>query len=604
MKRLNVKMAIVAVATLCCVAALAATSVTFPSAGGDLSSDAAWGGSKPASDDLVTIASNGTYTAASSDLAYGSLSVAATNVTFDFSATPSRRVVFDGSVENALTVNKAKSQTFFKGGEWTVADGKTCNFYCGTGAYATRVHDHDVFLDSCVWTNLNRAYMGQGESRCRMIMDNASRIYAKQCFVGNGSLTGNQLFVFGGSAMHLSDSANPFYSDNSSAPSSDTGKIVVSGMGSLISAPSGIFQVGNTHPDIHLYVTNKASLVAGQFMVGRTAATAVRCRALVADGASLTANTSIQVMGTDASMVISNATLSVTSTATDALTVGQSGCEGQSFVLSGGDAAFAFSPNNWCDVFAAKARNAEFRIEDGAAWDVPNAVRFAVNATNCVFRIDCGGEFSLNDGLNTMEFGPGSSSAAAVLSVSNRIEVCDGGKLRLKELRLDGIGNSLVVSNASVAYAGSETGHFYIGYRGPKWSVGVNPTNCAFVLRGKTAKVDAPKAEINLYHGATLRIEVPEDGYANGFVPLDIRSITSDGNGNKIEIECADFAAKTGGRLTLATVSYNTGLTFPNTVAMLEAVTNTLPKDCTLTWTDKKLVLKSPRKTGTLLIVR
>ena len=602
MKRFNQKIAMIAVAALCCVEARAATSVTFPSAGGDLSSDAAWGGSKPASDDLVTIASNGTYTAASSDLAYGSLSVVATNVTFDFSATPSRRVVFDGSVENALTVNKAKSQTFFKGGEWAVADGKNCKFCCGTGAYATRVHDHDVFLDSCVWTNLNRVYIGQGESRCRMIMDNASRIYAGQCFVVNGSLTGNQLFVFGGSAMHLSDSSNPFYSDNGNAPSSDTGKIVVSGMGSLISAPTGIFQIGNSHPDIQLYVTNKASLAAGQFMVGRTA-TAVRCRAFVADGASLTANTSIQVMGTDASMVVSNATLTVTAAATDALTVGYGGCNGQSFVLSGGDTTLGFSPNNWCDVFAAKAQSAEFRIENGAAWNAPNPVRFAVNATNCVFRIDRGGEFSLNDGLTTMEFGPGSSSATAVLSVSNRIEVCDGGKLRLKELRLDGIGNSLVVSNASVVYKGSDTGNLRIGYKGPKWSAEVFPTNCAFVLRGKTAKVDAQKAEINLFHGSTLRIEVPEDGYANGFVPLDIRSITSDGNGNKIEIDCEKFAEKTGGKLTLATVSYNTGLTFANTVAMLEETARNLPEGCTLTWADKKLVLKSPRKTGILLIV-
>ena len=603
MKLLNQKVAMIAVAALCCAEAWAATSVTFPSAGGDLSSNAAWGGSKPASDDLVTIASNGTYTAASSDLAYGSLSVAATNVMFDFSATPSRRVVFDGSVENALTVNKAKSQTFFKGGEWAVADGKTCNFYCGTGAYATRVHDHDVFLDSCVWTNLNRAYMGQGESRCRMIMDNASRIYAKQCFVGNGSLTGNQLFVFGGSTMHLSDSANPFYSDNgNSAPSSDTGKIVVSGMGSLISAPSGIFQVGNTHPDIHLYVTNKASFVAGQFMVGRTA-TAVRCRALVADGASLTANTSIQVMGTDSGLVVSNAILTMTDTSRDALKIGASGREGQSFVLSGRTSEMRFSPVAWCDVFASKSKNAEFRIDDGAAWNAPNSVRFAADATNCVFRIDRGGEFSLNDGLNTMEFGPGSSGTTPTPSVSNRIEVCDGGKLRIGELRLSGTGNSLVVSNASVLSSSESASYFYIGYRYFKWAEGVSSTNCSVVLHGKTAKINSPKIIVDLMNGATLRIEVPEEGYDAGFVPLDIYSIASDGKGNKIEIDCEKFVEKTGGKLTLATVSYNKGLTDANTVAMLEAVTNTLPKDCTLTWTDKKLVLKSPRKTGTLLIV-
>lgn len=580
--------------------ALGAAAVTFPGEGGDLSLASEWGGSIPASDDLVTIASNGTYVASTSDLAYGALAVAATNVTFDFSATPTRKVVFDGSDASPLTVNTALSRTLFKCGTWCCADGTTCNFLCGGSS--THAHDHEVFLDNCVWTNLNRVYIGYHEARCKLTLDNASRVYAKQCFVEYGpNHIGDELYVLGGSALHLSDSTNPFYSDNSTTSlTQGSGKIVVAGEGSLMSAPNGSFLVGNTHSDIHLVVSKHASFAAKDFYLGFQAS-AYRSRALVSDGASFTAD-KIIVRGTDAGMVVSNAALTVTSTAKDAVTVGQSGREGESFVISGASSSLDFSPVNWCEVFAAKARRAEFRIDNGASVNLPNSARFAADATNCVFRIDSGGEFSLNDGAQTFEFGPGSNGAAPTPSVSNRIEVCDGGKLRFGELRLNGTGNALVVSNASVICDTASRSYMYIGYRYFKWAEGVTPTNCAIVLRGNTAKIYAPQTQISLYHGSTLRIEVPEGGYADGFVPIEAYYLSSDGNGNKLEIDCEEFAAKTGGKLTLMQVVASQGLTSAAVKAMIEAVAATLPEKCTLSYADKKLTLKCPRR-GTIVIV-
>ena len=67
-------------------------------------------------------------------------------------------------------------------------------------------------------------------------------------------------------------------------------------------------------------------------------------------------------------------------------------------------------------------------------------------------------------------------------------------------------------------------------------------------------------------------------------------------SGTRIEIDCEDFAAKTGGKLILATVKNSGGLTSTDTVAKLEAVKQTLPPGSVLTWSDRQLVLKCPRR--------
>ena len=78
---------------------LDACAADFPLAGGDLSLAGNWGGEMPGKSASVAIANDGTYTA-SSDLAFGSLSVNAAGVTFDFSQTPSA-IAFSGTPNSA-----------------------------------------------------------------------------------------------------------------------------------------------------------------------------------------------------------------------------------------------------------------------------------------------------------------------------------------------------------------------------------------------------------------------------------------------------------------------------------------------------------------------
>ena len=85
---------------------------------------------------------NGTYTA-SQDLEFGALKVEAQNVTFEFSATPSRKVVLTES--SAFNVATANANVYFKGGEWN-ANGNG-SFYCALprGAITTMFCSMDVF---------------------------------------------------------------------------------------------------------------------------------------------------------------------------------------------------------------------------------------------------------------------------------------------------------------------------------------------------------------------------------------------------------------------------------------------------------------------------
>ena len=273
----------------------------FKGEGGDLANAELW---EPSGSQGV-VTNDGTYNA-TADLNFSALSVRAADVTFDFSQTPLRKVLFDGSVTEALTIHPTKSRTFFKGGEWIVAENKTCNFYCGAGS-GSKTHDHEVFLDNCVWTNLNRVYVGYSEARCKLTLDNNSCIYAKQFFLMNKSQPGCELNIIGGSGMYLSDSTNPFYSDNGNGAAS--GKISISGEGTIISAPKGIFQIGNNSANHTMVLSNKASLVVGSLYVGR-ASGAIGSKMLVADEASLNAN-EVYVRSKDGSMVVSNAVMTV-----------------------------------------------------------------------------------------------------------------------------------------------------------------------------------------------------------------------------------------------------------------------------------------------------
>ena len=575
-----------------------------------------------------TVAESGTYTA-SQDLTFGALQVAASPVTFDFSETPSRKVVFDGASGTAFAVKQSDAEVVFKGGEWVGSGDSVDSFYCG---YTASADNSRVLLDSCTWTNLSRLYVGNYASNCRLTLNNNSRFYASDCFLmRRSSASGAELNVLGGSGLYFLSTDTPFRTDND--PGNSFGRVTVAGEGSILSVPNSEFRFGYKTPDHLLVVSNKAALVANTLVLGKNAA-AERIRVLVADRASVTAasinmcsingnmtvsnNAEVSarkldigrddisdaigasVLITDGSMLtakeitirnpgcemtVSNATLAVDSTANDAIKVGYEGRTGGSFVLSGESAVIDYSPAGNVEVFAQNSGNAEFRIENGASWNVTGN-QIAAKTSNSVFRIASDGKFEVEDGK--MQFGPaGDTNGDPATSLSNRLEVCEGGDLVIGGLRFSGHGNMLVVLNGYI----SSTDTIQIGYNRSGWADGLGSKDCALVMCGESGQIDAANVALQVLNGSVVKFVIPEDGYASGKVPLLLKNI-SFGETSKLEIDCEAFMAKGGGKVTLAKVGKDG---FEGAEKAFTAFKETLPPGYDLTWENNTLVFRCPR---------
>ena len=535
------------------------------------------------------LAESGIYTASGESTTLGALQVVASPVTFDFSTNPLHKVVFDGTApDDVFSVRTKKANVVFNGGEWD-AQG-TGSIYCGKND--SDYGENNVSLYNCVWTNLNRVYVARNVKKCVLTLDDNSRIHAQRCFLMySGNNTGSELNVLGGSGLYLSTSSTAaFNTDNAEGP--DNGKITVSGEGSTIDVRNNQFVVGNKSKGHLLVVSNNASVVAKTLTVGN-ALTSTGSQVLVADGATLTAGT-VNIQNTGCGMTVSNATLAV-----DSLKVGGAARNGGLFVLSGSNANLDCRSTPEVDVFASGATNAEFRIENGASWNLGITLRSAITATNSVFRI-AGGNLCLressddDDGTGTLDFGPGTSKSNPAFSVGNRFEVCDGGNFYLRRIRLNGHGNEFVVSNATVTFdqdANSEN-QIRLGYKAPKWTDDswVN-MDCALVLKGRRPSIVAPQTELRIDQNSVLRFEIPAEGYDS--IPLHVNKFN--GSNGRIEVDCEAFMHK-GGKLTLATVEADKGLTSDAANALIETARETLPEGCTLTVEDKSLVLRCPRR--------
>ena len=536
----------------------------------------------------------GTYTA-SQDLTFGALQVAASPVVFDLSANPSRKVVFDGTAPDngdVFSIRTKGASVTFKGGEWG-AENPSGYFYCGGEFDDTKYGENNVLLDNCVWTNLNRVLVGSKVKKCVLTLDNNSRIHAQRCFLmQSGSHTESELHVLGGSGLYLSTSSTAFQTDNGG--SAHSGTVTVSGDGSIIDAKDNNFIVGQESDGHLLVVSNNASVVAKELIIGNNA-TATGSRVLVADGATFTVE-KLSVKNSGCGMTVSNATLTVDSVGGFAIQVGRENGTGGAFVLSGENTHLEYPANNQVEVFASDSGNAEFCIENEATWNLGITLRSATKTSNSVFRVASGGALVIQDGTGTLEFGPGTGEYNPALSVSNRFEVCDGGSLQLRRIRLNGNGNEFVVSNATVTFDRStaDKNQIRIGYDpGADWEDSWSNRDCALVLKGNNPKIDAPLTSLFVDSGSALRFEIPAEGYADGVIPLQVKKLTYNSLG-KMEVDCSAFLAK-GGKLTLMTVEDDDGLR-EKAAALIDTARATLPEGCTLTVENKKLVLRCPRR--------
>ena len=213
-----------------------------------------------------------------------------------------------------------------------------------------------------------------------------------------------------------------------------------------------------------------------------------------------------------------------------------------------------------------------------------------------LFRSSTGAHFYFGDNATD------SSAVATFNSVSNRLEVLDGATLNAKRMIVMGVANTLCVSNATVNVDRNEdaTG-LRIGYNQP--SGYSDSTNCVLVMQGVTPKIEIQSADSGngacwIANGSTLRFEIPREGYAEGYVPLTTNSKFLMDTGSKLEIDCTEFAAKTGGKLHLI---HAEGSIVNEAQAILNACASTLPEGCTLIVEDKDVWLQAPSRAATII---
>jgi len=170
---------------LSCGLCLAARAVNFPSAGGNLADPAAWGGSLPSTSDGIVINQSGTYTA-TNDIEFGSLTVNAQGIAFDFASGGNHRIrLADGGNDSFQLLAPTDSLTSFLGGIWDFAGGTPYLAYANQG----QIPGKDVLFDGCCWTNLNRLTIARGTKAhsTELLMRGGARVFTEELFVGNTS---------------------------------------------------------------------------------------------------------------------------------------------------------------------------------------------------------------------------------------------------------------------------------------------------------------------------------------------------------------------------------------------------------------------------------
>lgn len=566
-------------------------AVDFPGAGGDLADKDAWGGALPSSSDGVTIVNAGTYTA-SDDLSFGSLAVAYDQVVFDFAKDGDHWLTLTAGGEACLALPaSADTVTSFKGGVWDFSLGSP--YLAPTSAtYGGRKAE---LSDGCVWTNATRVTIARGAKNPNTTLSvrDGARIFSQELFVGYTS-GGNVLSITDGGKVVIdgASGSSTFYLDNKTSAKGNA--VVVSGIGSSLEVRKGSALVGQGDSGGRIEITDGASAYFSNLMIGNTTS-GTDAQLFVGNGATLEAK-SMTARSVGGSCVVSNATMSLPA----AFRVGGKYADGYSnftFRVLGKATSFPLTVPNGNDVFCGSSVGNVFELGQGAIWRLEDTAQLcyasdSVKQMNTV-RIADGARLI---GTNTVNFGERKQAN----SISNTLEIVDGGVVDIPELRLSGIGNRVVIDDGFLFCTNKysvENQYLRFGYKHPK-STG-EPMNGSLTIRGSAPRLLSTSV-VQFMNESTLRYEIPQAGYAKDYCPVQSAKLLLESS-CALEIVADDWARETGGKLKLAAVTRNDGL--ENDITnVIKAVS--LPPNCRLYIENKALYLRAPKNSGSILIIK
>lgn len=561
--------------------ALMAANKTFQNAGGDLASTdtADWNGAAPGSSDTVIVEKAGTYTL-SGDVEFNVFNVKNGGETFNFTG------------RTLKTTNS--------GGEALI---------CAPGV------ENPIVFNGGVITNTasdGRFSATKGCSDGKVEITGGAKVHIAQLYVQNGTGTNNVLEVSGGGKMTVTDR---LYSDANGTDGTYGGQTLrVSGSGSVLEYTGardvswGFKQSGNTlhvtdGADItstastktfFLGAASNANVTNNAIVVERNATATIPKiasrtsgnRIFVGDGATLTVPT-LQLNSGANEIVVSNATFNCST----AFNLGSSASSiGNVFRAIGPDVSLTLT-TTLEDMFANGYGNM-FSLEGGFVWN-KGINTFCTNTHHCVFRVSGEGTV-FGDATTFKNFFYFGSVEAPVTDVcaSNSIEVLDGAVFNAARIALMGVGNSLVVSNATVRMANSVDS---IGMRVGYTKAGAtSSTGCMVRLCGYNPKIDIDESgSIAFANNSILRFEIPRGGWGKNHVAISTTGTFNFDSGCRLEIDCGEFFKSGGGTVVLIESGMDISA---SAAANLLANVSGLPEGGTIIVSGHTVKLRCPRK--------
>ena len=270
---------------------------------------------------------------------------------------------------------------------------------------------------------------------------------------------------------------------------------------------------------------------------------------------------------------------------------------------SSGNIARIYGPNadltkNWTttsvfDIFDKGFDNTvEYR--DGAVLDARTGYfRLGYLATNATLRL-CGSAklYATNNTFSTGRYD--------ISSKGTRFEILDGSYVKAIRYRMISEAGTTVVSNATFEVTESANDHgFQVGFK--EQETAKPYTDNVLVLQGATPQIRVENAIMTLDHASTMRVEVPADGYAEGFVPVRAKTFSVLDSDSLLTADFTSFLQNSGGRITI--VETTGGVAIDETA--LAASNALLPEGCAwmVSADGKKLMLKAV-KPGMTIIIR
>ncbi len=568
-------------------AVLCGESLTFPGSGGDLASTVDWNRVLPGPNDYVTLDKAGVYTL-SSDLAITSLYTHADGIVLR----PGPGRLLAGK---SVYGNVANGTITYDGG--TIVLGGTAVQSSFSPVQASASGMSAVLTNGCVVTNTYNFYATSYASSSRLVVTGGSRIHSTRCYLSSNGGTGDSLEILNGAKVYIDTF---IYSDSGGTAGIDGNThLLVSGSGSLLHTMGGNLSgstvkgryficAGNQRKNNRFTVTDGA---VAESEYGGVAFNVGENTMLVDKGATASFPL-VDYFSSGNRTIVSNATLTCSFAFCLATNASESvhnpnGYSNNVLLVTGPYALFeAKGP----DLFGTGHHNA-IRVEGGATLRQLSSLNGLMSQT-CRSRFVVSGPGTTAGKANSY-FNVGVGATA--VSSNNLVSVEDGAELLAQRMYLEGVANELCVSNATVSIVGGNIA-LYVGSR----DAGTPFTNNVVTLCGATPKItvsDSTK-QCRFYGGSTLRFRVPRKGYAADYVPFDVACGFEMDSFSALELDCAEWAARTGGTLHLIKSSgFQDAIDSKGTtIARLRATV--LPPDCTLTVSSGNVYLKCPRRKG------